>query len=90
MLPCLKPRRRCSLTSIDQITDEGASALGAVLAGRMGLRSVDLRGNRISKQVCTYVRKTFYLCLTVGRMRTVPGGERDGLPTPEEQRGLLT
>lgn len=35
----------------DQITDEGASALGAVLAGRMGLRSVDLRGNKISKQV---------------------------------------
>lgn len=34
-----------------QITDEGASALGAVLAGRIGLRSVDLRGNRISKQV---------------------------------------
>lgn len=89
MLPCLKPRRRCSLTSIDQITDEGASALGAVLAGRMGLRSVDLRGNRISKQVYTYVRN-FYLCRTVGWMRTVPGGERDGLPTPEEERGLLT
>lgn len=34
-----------------KVTDEGAAALGAVLAGRMGLRSVDLRGNRVSKQV---------------------------------------
>lgn len=34
----------------NSITDDGARALGAVLAGRSGLRLVDLRGNKIGMQ----------------------------------------
>ena len=38
-----------SLTPGNNITDDGARALGAVLAGRSSLRLVDLRGNKIGK-----------------------------------------
>ena len=88
--------RRCLLSrsqpilpfaAIDQITDEGASALGAVLAGRMGLRSVDLRGNRVSKQV-PYKRRVsvhnrpfhthrwLHLCCTAARGMVASRRER--------------
>ena len=39
----------------NSITDDGARALGAVLAGRSGLRLVDLRGNKIG-----IMRNDFY------------------------------
>ena len=50
---CVRPSILCAGSgelSI-KITDDGAAALGAILAGKIGLRSVDLRGNRVSKQV---------------------------------------
>lgn len=74
----------------NKLTDDGARALAAVLAGRTALRSVDLRGNQVGRTGIRHIAEAMERNERVRHVYVHAGGKVEALGTKAPEPGSLS